>query len=59
MATLPARPNLVRLEKTARQRLVGLRAADPGSRPADALLLGHDARDTVAEYLEKLERGTS
>lgn len=36
MATLPARPNLEWLKKTARQRLVELRTHDPGSRLADA-----------------------
>src|SRR5688572_27687220 len=36
MATLPARPNLEWLKKTAKQRLIELRARDPGSKLADA-----------------------
>jgi ankyrin repeat protein len=38
MATLPARPNLEWLKKTAKQRLSELRIHDPGSRLADAQL---------------------
>jgi ankyrin repeat protein len=38
MATLPARPNLEWLKKTAKQRLAELRARNPGSKLADAQL---------------------
>lgn len=38
MATLPARPHLEWLKKTAKQRLVELRTNDPGTRLADAQL---------------------
>ncbi len=38
MATLPARPNLEWLKKTAKQRLVDLRGRDPAAKLADAQL---------------------